>query len=274
MIPADGSSCLLKMSAGVGFHSITGDWQFNDYDETGQWTDFRNAGKKKYKSRKIVEYNHRLQLMGFVRLRTLTQQEASEKATTLQQRHLVQQNQMLDVIRKREVQRQQEIAMEQARQQAKEEEKRKQTAFLQFMEQAHTAYRDGRWDEGLTLANEALTLYPDNGELLNLIESFKKAQEIEAFRLQEQESAKQRFQQPLAELIKKVSSAGNLVNTTKRWLETASHTFGKDEQAAFLDIAGRLPSKEKKKLKGRLSDLTLLLGQEQVDTICNELENR
>ena len=34
MIPTDGSSCLLKMSAGVGFHSITGDWQYDDYDKT------------------------------------------------------------------------------------------------------------------------------------------------------------------------------------------------------------------------------------------------
>lgn len=274
LMPADGTSCLLKMSAGVGFHSITGDWQFDDYDETGQWSDFRNAGKKKYKSRKIAEYNHRLQLMGFVRLRALSKEEAAEREQTLQKQHHEQQNQMLDVIKQREVQRQQEIAMEQARQQAKEEEKRKQTAFQQLMEQAHMAYKNEQWDEGLTLANEALNLYPDNGDLQNLMESFQKVREIEAFRQQEQESARQRLQQPLAELIKKISSAGNLVNTTKKWFETASHTFGKDEQAAFLDIAGRLPSKEKKKLKGRLADLTLLLGQEQVDNICNELENR
>ena len=67
------------MSAGVGFHSITGDWQFDDYDKTKMWADGRNAGKKKYKSRKIAEYNNRLQLMGFVRLRSLSEQEASER---------------------------------------------------------------------------------------------------------------------------------------------------------------------------------------------------
>jgi hypothetical protein len=272
LIPADDSSCLLKMSAGVGFHSITGDWRFAEYDETGVWTEPRNAGKKKYKSRKTAEYDGRLQLMGFVMLRALTQQEATEKAVTLQQSHNAQRNQMLDAIRQREEQRQQEIAMEQSRQRAREEDKRKQTAFQQLMEQARTAYYDGRWAEGLTLANEALTLYPDNGEVQDLVESCKKAQEIEAFRQQEQESARERFQQPLAELIKKVSSAGNLVNTTKRWVEMASHTFDKDEQTAFLDIAGRLPSKEKKKLKGRLADLAPLLGQKQVDAICKELE--
>lgn len=274
MIPSDGSSCLMKMSAGVGFHSITGDWQYDDYDKTKLWIDGRHAGKKKYKSRKIAEYNHRLQLMGFVQLRALDQQEALEKTAALQQYHLYQQDQMQDVIRQREVQRQQKIVMEQARQQAKEEEKRKETAFQQFMEQAHTAYHNGQWEEGLTQANKALKLYPYNDEVKNFIESCNKAIEIDVFRKQEQESAIQRLRQPLAELIKKVSSAGNLVNTTKRWLEMASHTFGKDEQAAFLIIAGRLPSKEKKKLKGRLADLTPLLGQEQVENICKELENR
>ncbi len=43
------------MSAGSGFHSITGDWQYTDYaSQPGIWQDNRNAGKKKYKSRKIA----------------------------------------------------------------------------------------------------------------------------------------------------------------------------------------------------------------------------
>ena len=64
-IPSDNSSCLLKMAAGSGFHSITGDWQYDDYDKTG----FNGkTGKNKYKSRKIVEYNEKLSLMGFVEL--------------------------------------------------------------------------------------------------------------------------------------------------------------------------------------------------------------
>lgn len=71
-IPTDGSSCLIKMSAGVGFHSITGNWQYKDYDNTGVWNDYRNYGKKRYKSRKTVEYHDSLQLMGFVKLRKLT----------------------------------------------------------------------------------------------------------------------------------------------------------------------------------------------------------
>lgn len=62
--------CIMKMSAGTGFHSITGDWQYEDYiDDPG--TD--KAGKKKYKSRKIADYNGRLTMMGFVKLRLIEQ---------------------------------------------------------------------------------------------------------------------------------------------------------------------------------------------------------
>jgi hypothetical protein len=41
--------CILRLSAGSGFHSITGDWQYDDYVNTGE----HHNGKRKYKSRKI-----------------------------------------------------------------------------------------------------------------------------------------------------------------------------------------------------------------------------
>lgn len=60
----DNQSCILKMSAGAGFHSITGDWQFESFIKTGQW----DNGKLKYKSRKVAIDNGRFSLMGFVKL--------------------------------------------------------------------------------------------------------------------------------------------------------------------------------------------------------------
>lgn len=62
------NECVIKMSAGAGFHSITGDWQFDDYTNTGEWEFGRNAGKKKYKSRKIAICKDAFALMGFVKL--------------------------------------------------------------------------------------------------------------------------------------------------------------------------------------------------------------
>ncbi len=62
-------SCVLKMSAGAGFHSITGDWQFKDF--TG--SDGHTLGQKSHgdlpKSRKLaVSGSRAFSLMGFVKL--------------------------------------------------------------------------------------------------------------------------------------------------------------------------------------------------------------
>jgi hypothetical protein len=72
-IPDDNSYCILKMSAGCGFHSITGNWQYEDYTTIGEWgpreTKNKNLwNKHKYKSRKIADYNDNLTLMGFVKI--------------------------------------------------------------------------------------------------------------------------------------------------------------------------------------------------------------
>ena len=64
----NGDSCILKMAAGTGFHSITGDWQYNDYSNTRYWQKGKDKGKKKYKSRKIAINGKQFTLMGFVKL--------------------------------------------------------------------------------------------------------------------------------------------------------------------------------------------------------------
>lgn len=62
--------CVLKMAAGSGYHSITGDWKYSDYTEDEAHTVKKNGNfiSIPYKSRKVVEYNGQLQLMGFVKL--------------------------------------------------------------------------------------------------------------------------------------------------------------------------------------------------------------
>lgn len=75
--------CVLKMAAGSGYHTITGDWNqySDDYVNNGKWEDqyemkrmgiaLDHKNKHRYKSRRIVEYNGNLQLMGFVKLTPL-----------------------------------------------------------------------------------------------------------------------------------------------------------------------------------------------------------
>ncbi len=89
-IPDDNSSCVLQMSAGSGFHSITGDWQFDDFsverieDNRGRSL-AKKKGKKTAKSRKIAIDGDNFYLMGFVKLsvldeETLAKREAQKQA--------------------------------------------------------------------------------------------------------------------------------------------------------------------------------------------------
>lgn len=271
MIPDDGSCCLLKMSAGVGFHSITGDWQYDDYDKTKYWTDGRNAGKKKYKSRKIAEYNHCLQLMGFVRLRSMSQEEASSKGQILMQSHQDQQEQKLGVIRQRETEQQQKLSEELARQQAAAEERRKQEQYTLLQQQAYDAYNNGQWDEAISKADEAAALYPEKAEAAQIKADCQKAKEIADFRRKEQVEAQKRLDQPLKDLIKGKTSAGNLVGTTVKWLKVEGHSFGQVEQQAFLAEAAMLTLQEKKKLKSKLSDLSKVVEKDVCEALAKEL---
>ena len=272
MIPSDGSSCLMKMSAGVGFHSITGDWLYDDYDKTKLWTDGRHAGKKKYKSRKIAEYNHRLQLMGFVRLHALSQDEVTKREQVLQQLHEDQQAKILNAAKQREIDIQQKAAVEQARKQELALEKQKLEEFNSLILQAKQDKDAEQWDEALANLEKAAVLYPEKTEVTQLKAECQNAKSIAEYRLQEQRKAEQKFCQPLSEVIKGKTSAGNLVGTTVKWLKAEGHSFGQEEQTAFIAEAKNLSAGEIRKLKSKLSDLAKVAGKECVEQLQKELE--
>ena len=271
MIPSDGSSCLMKMSAGVGFHSITGDWQYDDYDKTKLWIDGRHAGKKKYKSRKIAEYNHRLQLMGFVRLHALSQDDATKQELALQQRHEDLQTKILNAVKQREIDIQQKAAAEQTRRQAVELEKQKTEEYNRLILQAKQDMSSELWEEAIANLEKAAVLYPEKTEVAQLKAECLKAKSIAEYRLQEQKNAEQKFSQPLFEVIKGKISAGNLVGTTVKWLKAEGHSFGQEEQTAFIAEAKNLSAGEIRKLKSKLSDLAKVAGKECVEQLQKEL---
>ena len=63
------NECILKMSAGSGYHSITGDWQYTDYTEASGHYLNRKQGGELPKSRKIaVSGSKAYSLMGFIKL--------------------------------------------------------------------------------------------------------------------------------------------------------------------------------------------------------------
>lgn len=72
--------CILRLAAGSGFHSITGDWQYDDFVETGDHDRGKNAGKRKYKSRKLAfdkdsAGQWEFWPMGFVKLSMISQED-------------------------------------------------------------------------------------------------------------------------------------------------------------------------------------------------------
>jgi tetratricopeptide (TPR) repeat protein len=267
MIPDDDSYCLLKMSAGVGFHSITGDWQYEDYDQTGIWTENRNAGKKKYKSRKTAEDNGRLQLMGFVKLRALNAEESSKREESLHEEHVKIKERIMASVRERKAAKMKQQEEEQKRRIAREEELIKQKTCQEFLKQIQSLYNNNRWDEAISKAEEALAFDPDNADFETWFKKCKKAKDLEDYRKSEEVATAQRFSQPLAEVIKGKSSAGNLIGTTVKWVKTEGNTFGQTECDAFIAAAQLLPSKEMKKLNSELSDLAKVVDQIWIEKI-------
>lgn len=126
-LPEDNNYCLLKMAAGSGFHSITGDWQYDNYD-LPLWTEGGNRGKKKYKSRKIAikKIKRELQFspMGFVLLGSLD--EINDLGLTIQERE----------IRQAEKERQAAIEKQRAAEKVKLAEERRLAAEKEQAQQA------------------------------------------------------------------------------------------------------------------------------------------
>jgi hypothetical protein len=109
----DTQACMLRMAAGSGFHSITGDWKYDIYDDKiGIWNsdDVKNrlcknkdVGKQRYKSRKVAIYSEgniqRAEPLGFIILRKTSEKQllANEEAILAKQAE-AKKPQMLDAM--------------------------------------------------------------------------------------------------------------------------------------------------------------------------------
>lgn len=267
LIPEDGSSCLMKMSAGVGFHSITGDWQFEDYDKTGIWEKDKNAGKKRYKSRKISEYGGQLQLMGFVRLRSLNKDEADSKALALQGQHDVIIDSILAPILECEAARLKAAEEERQRIETQNAEKERRDKYQQIIDEARAFYNDSLWDEAIKKAEEAAKIGPDFKDYQSIIDRCKKAKEIVQYKKEQEETTINIFKQPLADVLIGKSSVGNIIGTTSKWIKFGN-TFTEKEYQVLISCLKGMPAKE---IKKKRKELEKAIGQELSDKVWIEL---
>ena len=270
LIPSDGSSCLMKMSAGVGFHSITGDWQFDDYDKTEFWERGRDAGKKKYKSRKTVEYNGKLNLMGFVRLRALSAAETEANLQRLQQEHDAIKEQITAPILKMEEERKREEEANAERIKAAAEEARKRAEYDVLIEQARQLFNACQWEAAIVKAEDASALNVGT-EHQTIIQACKNEMDIQKANDLILGGNAAFFQQSLADALAGKTSVGNIIGTLTKWLKGEGNTFAEEEQSVFMSALLALPEKERKKLSGKRKDLAKVIGDEESDKLLTGL---
>ncbi len=266
-IPTDNSCCILKMSAGSGFHSITGDWQFDDYSQTGTWTQGRNAGKKKYKSRKIADCGGNLSLMGFVKLRALSEEEVKHLEEERQAERQRKEQERLAELEANRIK-----AEEDARAQREKEER--QELYTQAIAEVKRLENAERYEDALCLFQSASEKFPEceqlgvNVDLLK--EKVKLIQEKRAIEKRQQEEAEQKRLEnaiPLSEKIAKVQKLPTLYGNVKQWMKQNGFDVLSEKDLGVLlqkiqEIVNGMKEKERKGLKSLGKDLDLLVGSD------------
>lgn len=164
-------------------------------------------------------------------------------------------------------QRERELAL------AKAQEEQKQKIFQSLMSEVCQALMNKNWNESISKIEEAIELCPDCPEALELKGRILYEKDLADYQKQQEEKMQQKFSQPLSEVIKGKTSAGNLVGTTVKWLKAEDHSFGKSEQTAFINEAQKLNASEKKKLKSKFSELAKVIGKDVCEGLAKELGN-
>jgi CRISPR/Cas system CSM-associated protein Csm5 (group 7 of RAMP superfamily) len=223
-IPTDGKYCILKIAAGSGFHSITGDWQFDDYsiDELSykeeKWGKVKTVsrgmqqGNKSAKSRKIaISGENDFSLMGFIKLTVLDDKMLA--AIELEKENQKQ----IEIEKQREQQQEQRLLKQQ-----KLELEAKKKEFENLISQAQTYYQNNENKAALSLIEQAEDLGLDivsHHELkqivLKAIEKQIKQKEFEALKRQEEEKRQAETEAKLAVGLAAYLEEKNLKNDFK-----------------------------------------------------------
>lgn len=192
-ISNDNFSCVLQMSAGSGFHSITGDWQFDDFSINGISNKGRvSRGQLNHsdssKSRKIATDGKTFDLMGFVKLSILTDEIIAERETKRKEKLEAEQKAEQEIIAKEKAEQERieadRVARIEAERKAKEEQQRivsekiaKREALLKHAEQEEKRRQEANKEKRNKLKSEGLRGLNDISEFnngKNLIREYKK----------------------------------------------------------------------------------------------------
>ncbi|OJV38780.1 MAG: hypothetical protein BGO29_14160 [Bacteroidales bacterium 36-12] len=304
-IPKNGEYCILKMAAGSGFHSITGDWQFKDYsiDQLSyteeRWGKTRTINRgmlknqKSAKSRKIaVLDNDQLSLMGFVKISALNAKDIQkiELEKKLRQEEL-----------EKERQDKERIEAEQKRR-AEEDKKlleQNRKKYDELIIEANQLYESKQLNEAIIKFRKAAELIPDETQHIEAIDEIEnelariqqEKQEALAALQAEAEAQKKRERQIEAGLSfleekfddgrYKVTDFKGARNRIEQWLNRANHEeLPADEHNVFTTSLTRIyqnitKEKDKKEWstfeKGIWVNVIKWIGKENAKAIFDKL---
>jgi hypothetical protein len=262
LIPSDNSYCILKMSAGSGFHSITGDWQFEDYSRTGVWDFGRNQGKQKYKSRKIAVYGELFDLMGFVKLTAISEEEKEKERLAR------------EALAREQAEKERQQRAEQER--LENELKKKEEEYTRFYKLAEEACSAEQWSEVFQHIEIAVRIFPDRLSRFDSLKSIaneniilqEQQKAIDEAKQKEEEERKIANSVPLAKKIAGANKIPTLCGNTKQWMKQncLESLLDEDKQVLkgkLLELCKTMKEKEvKKQINSALKDLKTILGQD------------
>lgn len=237
-LPENGEHCILKMAAGSGFHNITGDWLFDDYSIDRVYSEFKDkrTGQIKQKSRGNIKVNgkfieaaksrkiaiqdgDKFSLMGFVKLRPISEQEIQQAEEIRLQRQTEIEN---------ELKVKAELLAEQKRIEIKKQEEiqQKQSLYKELISEATNLLQKGDFEAAITFVEKAETYCPDEESHFELKRQIEKAiairkqensvlQALQALELARIESNKI----PLSEKIAKLDKFPTIFNGVKTWIK-------------------------------------------------------
>lgn len=259
-IPQDNSYCILKMSAGAGFHSFTGDWQFDDFTN-GTFDRKRNReGKVLPKSRKIACYGDSLSLMGFVKLKPVSGEEVEKRKQEIVQR---------EQERLAEIQRQKE-----AEERKKREAEERQARYQSLIAEAKELESEEKYEEALAKANEAKELLHNGREheywisqIQYKVDAINAKREVEELARKDAEARVTANKIPLSDKISNASKIPTLCGNVKTWLKY-DNKFSDEDYEAFkfklIEIYHAMKSKEQKEFQNfaKWKQVSEIVGEE------------
>ena len=259
-IPDHNSYCIMRLAAGSGFHSITGDWRLESHfiDKLTKTIKTRKGlktisrgmldGQESAKSRKIAVSGNQFMPMGFIQLREMTAEEIKAREDQERQKR--------------------EAAHKQRELEAKrrEEERLKEEKIQKLFEQANDLLAKEQFTEALQKLDEAGKISPGDKRLAGKKETIENARKAYEERLREEKQRKAFEEERLrkAEELKKRQEANKakkekekqqtLEQGLSKLTEIQDYNLGRKYiESYFHNNGNKIPEGEKNRLKDFVS---------------------